>query len=115
MNEHREGLGLNTLQWHDDVAAAALYHSEDMQRRDFFSHNSPNGNTPWNRLQDHGVSYSAAGENIAWGQRTGEHVLQSWLDSDGHRENIENGIFTHHGVGFVEDGNYWTHKFVRLR
>ena len=60
-----------------------------------------------------GISYQAAAENIAQGYSTGQAVLNGWLGSTGHRENIENGNYTHHGVGYVEDGHYWTHVFAR--
>lgn len=112
LNEYREDQGLNQLEWHDNVAAAALFHSEDMRDRDYFSHNDPDGGTPWDRLENHGVSYSGAAENIAAGYRTGEAVLQGWLNSSGHKANIDNASYTHHGVGFVEGSNLWTHKFV---
>ena len=115
VNEHRVSIGLRPLEWDSDVAAAALFHSEDMRSRNYFSHIDPEGNEPWDRLNDQGVLYNAAAENIARGQRSGEQVLQTWLNSSGHRANIENGDYTHHGVGYVEEGNYWTHKFVRLR
>jgi uncharacterized protein YkwD len=58
------------------------------------------------------VSYSAAGENIAMGQRSAEEVVQAWMDSEGHRANILNGTFTHIGVGYIENGNYWTQMFI---
>jgi uncharacterized protein YkwD len=114
VNEHRVERGLSALEWHPDVTAAALDHSQDMQQRGFFSHNDPDGNTPWDRLQARGVTYTGAAENIARGQTTGDQVLQDWLESEDHRTNIENGNYTHHGLGYVEEGNYWTHKFVRM-
>lgn len=55
LNEYREEQGLSTLEWHDDVAAAALSHSQDMRDRDYFSHEDPDGGTPWDRLENHGV------------------------------------------------------------
>lgn len=113
LNEYREDQGLTPLEWHVEVAAAAFSHSTDMRDRDFFSHIDPDGGTPWDRLQNHGVSYSSAAENIAGGYRTGDDVLQGWLNSSGHKANIDNGVFTHHGVGYVAEGNLWTHKFVQ--
>jgi hypothetical protein len=65
----------------------------------------------WGRLTQRGITYSQAGENIAWGQTTGRAVLESWLHSPGHRKNLENRAFTVHGVGKV--GTYWTHIFIR--
>ena len=113
MNAHRISLGLSALVWDSRAAAVAQAHSRDMFDRHYFSHTSPDGRSTWDRLAARGVTYSQAGENIAWGQKTGRAVLTSWLKSRGHRQNIENGSFTHHGVGKV--GPYWTHVFLRPR
>ena len=66
-------------------------------------------------LQDFGVHYSAAGENIAAGQRSPEEVMNSWMNSSGHRANILNKNFDTIGIGFVEGGKYgtyWTQLFT---
>jgi len=111
MNAHRVSRGLPALVWDRRVAVIAEAHSRDMFRRHYFSHTWSDGHSTWDRLAARGVSYSQAGENIAWGQSTGRAVLKSWLDSPGHRRNIENGSYTYHGVGKV--GVYWTHVFIR--
>jgi len=111
MNAHRVSRGLPALVWDRRLADVAEAHSRDMFRRHYFSHTWSDGHSTWDRLAAHGVDYSQAGENIAWGQSTGRAVLMSWLDSPGHRRNIENGSYTHHGVGKV--GVYWTHVFIR--
>ncbi|HET9253034.1 MAG TPA: CAP domain-containing protein [Candidatus Eisenbacteria bacterium] len=111
MNEHRVSQGLSPLAWHSGVAAVATAHSQDMENRDFFSHTNPDGDGPGDRLDAAGITYRAWGENIAWGYATGASVLSAWLASSGHRANIENGYFTHHGVGKV--GTIWTHVFLR--
>ena len=113
MNRHRVSLGLSALVWDSRAAAVAEAHSRDMFRRRYFSHTSPDGSSMRERLAARGVTYSRAGENIAWGQVTGRAVLMAWLRSPGHRENIENGYYTRHGVGKV--GTYWTHVFIRPR
>ena len=113
VNQYRTHRGLRPLIWDDRVAAIAREKCRDMRDHDSFSHTWSNGRPTWDRLRARGVDFSAAGENIAWGQPTGSAVLQSWLHSRGHRKNIENGAFTHHGVAKV--GAYWTHVFVRLR
>ena len=117
LNAHRVSEGLSPLVWDPQVTAAALGHSRDMSNRNFFAHNAPapNASTPWDRLADQGVEYTAAAENIAKGQTTGNKVLQDWLSSSEHRKNIENGTYTHHGVGYVAEGKYWTHKFIRYK
>jgi uncharacterized protein YkwD len=113
MNAHRRSLGLSPLVWDRRAAAVAEAHSRDMDDHRYFSHTWSDGHSTWDRLAARGVTYSQAGENIAWGQETGSAVLAAWLHSPGHRANIENGSFTHEGVGKV--GPYWTHVFIRPR
>jgi uncharacterized protein YkwD len=111
MNAHRTSMGLAPLAWDAGVAAVAQAHSEDMVARSFFSHTNPDGESPFDRLSAAGITYTAAGENIAYGYPTASSVLTAWLGSDGHRRNIENANYTHHGVGL--EGTYWTHVFIR--
>lgn len=98
---------------HDAVARVAQAHSDDMRRRDYFDHVDPSGRTPMQRVQAAGIVVSAVAENIALGQPTGQAVFRSWMDSAGHRRNMLNCEYTHHGVGVA--GGYWTHVLVRLR
>jgi uncharacterized protein YkwD len=104
-------VGCAALRWDGPTAAVAQAHAEDMVRRDFFSHTNPDGQTPFDRLRAAGVTYMAAAENIAYGYSTGAGVLEGWLGSTGHRANIENCAYTHHGVG--KAGTHWTHLFLR--
>ncbi len=110
MNEHRVEVGCQPLEWNGSVADVARAHSQDMIDRDFFAHDNPDGKSPFQRLQDAEIGYSRAAENIAFGYPTAEAVLQAWLNSSGHRRNIENCSLTQHGVGLV--GTHWTHLFV---
>jgi len=109
MNDHREAVGCGRLAWNVEVAAVAQGHSDDMVARDFFSHTNPDGDSPFDRMSDAGISFSLAAENIAWGYPSGDAVLQGWLGSSGHRANIENCSLTQHGVGLT--GTHWTHLF----
>ncbi len=111
VNDHRTSVGCPAMSWNTPVAAVAQLHSEDMVARDFFSHTNPDGDSPFDRLRDAGITYSAAAENIAYGYPTADAVLAGWLDSPGHRANIENCSLTEHGVGL--DGTHWTHVFIR--
>ena len=113
MNQHRLAQGLDALVWSDSLAAVAQAHSQDMRDRDFFDHTNPDGDDPFDRMTAAGISYGYAGENIAFGYSTGQSVFDGWINSPGHKANIENGNYTHHGVGYVEDGHYWTHVFSR--
>lgn len=111
MNTHRLAEGCEALTWHSGVAGVARAHSQDMVDRDFFSHTNPDGESPFDRLDSAGVGWSgAAGENIAMGTSDAETVLGLWLNSSGHRANIENCAYSHHGVGLVS--GRWTHLFV---
>jgi uncharacterized protein YkwD len=84
-----------------------------MGRRGYFAHTSPDGVDPFERLSAAGITWGAAGENIAHGQPTAAAVMAGWLSSRGHRANLENAAYTHHGVGLV--GTHWTHVFIRRR
>lgn len=82
-----------------------------------FSHTRPNGSSCFTVLAENGVTYRTAGENIAAGYTTPEVVVQNWMQSQGHRENIMNPKFTKIGVGhlFLSDtkyGHYWTQMFT---
>lgn len=109
MNAHRESVGCAALTWNLDVADVAQSHSVDMVARDFFDHTNPDGASPFDRMSDAGITYSRAAENIAWGYATPDAVLTGWLDSPGHRANIENCSLTEHGVGLYQ--TRWTHLF----
>jgi len=82
------------------------------------SHTRPNGTSCFTVLSELGVGYSASGENIAAGQKTPQAVMESWMNSSGHKANILNPDFTHIGVGYAEGGNYgtnWVQLFVRTK
>lgn len=110
MNAHRESVGCTPLVWNREVAAVATAHSQDMVDRAFFSHENPDGDSPFDRLRNAGIGFSRGAENIAYGYPTGTAVLDAWLNSSGHRGNIENCALTQHGVGLV--GTHWTHLFI---
>ena len=113
INRHRASRGCAPLVWSEGAARAARLHSEDMARRGFFSHTSPEGALPWDRLRAQGLSYTRAAENIA---RTGagpHDAVRGWINSAGHRANIENCQFTHTGVGVA--GSHWTQLFFTPR
>jgi len=110
VNAHRVGVGCDALLWRADVTEVARAHSADMIDRDYFSHTNPDGDSPFDRLTDAGIEYSRAAENIAHGYADAEAVLAAWLDSPGHRANIENCQLREHGVGLVE--SHWTHVFM---
>lgn len=113
-NAERTKAGLKPLEIHSPLMAVAHAKSADMAKNNYFSHTSPTFGSPFDQIKSAGISYRSAGENIAQGQRTPQQVVQAWMDSPGHRQNIMNANYTHIGVGFVEDGYYWTQQFIQL-
>lgn len=111
-NAEREKQGLAALKIDTELSKVARAKSQDMKDNNYFDHNSPTYGSPFDMMKKFGISYTTAGENIAQGQQTPEEVVQAWMDSPGHRENIMNSSFTHIGVGYVESGNYWTQQFI---
>ncbi len=111
-NAERRKNGLSDLKADASLSNVARDKSKDMQTNNYFSHTSPTHGSPFDMMRDYGISYNTAGENIAMGQRSPEEVVQAWMESEGHRKNILTGEFTHIGVGYVEEGNYWTQMFI---
>jgi uncharacterized protein YkwD len=109
VNEHRARMGCPPLAWDGAAVTAARAHSDDMVRRGYFSHVSPEGGNVGSRVTAAGGSWRAVAENIASGQSTARGVVQGWLSSPGHRANIENCGYTRQGVGYRE--RVWTHVF----
>jgi uncharacterized protein YkwD len=110
VNLERENIGLKPLEWHNQLAEVARMHSADMAQRGFFDHTSPDGLNPLDRIQNAGIACGFVAENIAQGQRTPREVVDSWMDSPGHKANILNENITHIGVGFYD--YYWTQNFI---
>ncbi len=111
-NAERAKQGLAPLTLDTELSKVARTKSQDMKDKNYFDHNSPTYGSPFDMMKSFGISYKSAGENIAMGQTSPEQVVQAWMDSPGHRENIMNSSFTHIGVGHVASGNYWTQMFI---
>jgi uncharacterized protein YkwD len=112
VNEARVDAGCGALTADPALAAVARAHSADMRDRDYFSHTSPEGLSPFDRAEQAGVGYSRA-ENIAFGQADAAAVMEAWLKSPGHRANILDCELTKLGVGVAEGagGPWWTQLF----
>ncbi len=109
VNQARTKANLPPLTWNNQLASAAQGHAEDMQKRNFFDHVNPDGLSPTNRIQAAGYRGSTYGENIARGQTSPEQVMNDWMNSPGHRENILRPSFREIGIGIV--GNIWVQDF----
>ncbi len=112
VNKERTSRSLPALSEDWQLSRVARYKSQDMKDRSYFSHTSPTYGSPFEMMKNFGISYRSAGENIAKGQRTPAEVVNDWMNSPGHRANILNSSYTHIGVGYVKDGNYWTQMFI---
>lgn len=115
VNAERAKAGCQPLQADKRLITSARGHSQDMASRNYFSHNTPEGRNPFQRMADAGYPRSA-GENIAAGQRTPQAVMNSWMNSAGHRANILNCGYKAIGVGVANGGSfgiYWTQNFGR--
>ncbi|MED3764544.1 CAP domain-containing protein [Ureibacillus sp. FSL K6-8385] len=112
-NAERAKAGLKPLEMYSPLMAAAKVKSQDMANLGYFSHTSPTYGSPFDQMRAAGIQFRAAGENIAQGQRTPEQVVNAWMNSPGHRANILNPNYTHIGVGFAENGYYWTQQFIQ--
>ena len=93
------------------LRCAARVHTLDMHTRGYFDHTNPDGESPWDRMERAGYTWSAAGENIAGGNATAAATMDQWMNSPGHCRNIMNGDYVDLGVGHVAEGALWTQVF----
>ncbi len=116
VNAERAKAGKPTLIENSELSRVARIKSEDFVRNNYFSHNSPTYGTPFNMLKSFGITFTAAAENIAKGQRSPSEVMNFWMNSAGHRTNILNSLYNKIGVGVAKDnkGNlFWTQIFLK--
>lgn len=112
VNKERLKDGADALSMFQTLQSAADVRAKEIATS--FSHTRPNGTTCFTILSQKGISYYTAGENIASGQRTPEEVMDSWMNSEGHKSNILNANYDHVGVGYGTTGfcgNSWVQVF----
>lgn len=115
VNIERAKSGLGKLTLNTTLSNSARAKSQDMIDNRYFSHTSPTYGNVGNMLKKFGISYTAYGENIAYGQKTPEQVVKAWMESPGHRANILSPHFSKIGVGYVTSSSgtpYWTQQFT---
>ena len=100
-NLERSKLGLSALISNSQLATAAAKHTENMAVQDFFSHTGKDGSSMGSRITATGYKFSNAAENIAAGSSTPEAVINSWMNSSGHRANILNPNLKEIGIGSI--------------
>ncbi|MDI6870636.1 MAG: CAP domain-containing protein [Bacillota bacterium] len=113
INADRAKNGLPALTLNSDLAKVAHVKAEDMALNGYFDHNSPTYGSPFDMMRQFGISYRAAGENIARASSV-ERAEELFLNSSGHRANILSTTYTQVGVGvYVHDGlTYVSQMFI---
>lgn len=116
VNQERTKRGLQPLKANWELSRVARYKSQDMANKGYFSHTSPTYGSPFRMMENFGIRYTAAGENIAYGAKTPREVMTMWMNSTGHRNNILSQNYDQIGVGVAKNKRgvyYWTQMFIR--
>lgn len=103
VNKERVDRGIKTLTWSDALMEVARAHCLDMFSRGYFSHYTPEGLSPFDRMDKAGIKYTAAGENLAYAPNV-NIAHQGLMNSPGHKANILQVEFGHLGVGVIDGG-----------
>ena len=112
VNAERTKVGLAPLTLDIQLSSAAQIRAEEQYT--LFSHSRPNGSSYRTVLDENGISYMGCGENVAYGFRNPQAVMQGWMNSEGHKANILQEKFTHIGIGYYVGPNgyhYWSQLF----
>ena len=112
VNEERAAEGLSALTLSSGATSAAKVRAKELATS--FSHTRPDGTTCFTALDDAGVSYGYAGENIAAGYSSASSVMNGWMNSSGHKANILSENYTQIGIACYYDGStyYWVQLFI---
>lgn len=102
MNARRVAEGLPPLRGSAVLHDAAGDRVRDMEELGYWAHRSPDGRSPFTWLRARGYDFSYAGENLATGYETTEILVASWMESEGHRENIMSPIFSEVGIALID-------------
>ena len=105
VNEERAKYGAGVLVWEENLAKVGRAHSKDMFERGYFSHYSPEGKDVGDRLDEAGIAYSIAGENLALAPNV-NRAHTGLMNSEGHRRNILDPAFNKIGIGVIDGGVY---------
>jgi len=105
VNNERKSNGLSELKVDEKLREVARNHARDMFTRGYFSHYTPEGLSPFDRMRNAGIIYVFAGENLALAPDANK-AEQGLINSEGHRENILNHNFNNIGIGVIDAGIY---------
>jgi uncharacterized protein YkwD len=102
MNRERAAAGLAPLRLNETLSAAADDRMRDMFAKHYFEHVSPDGIDPFTWAEKRGYDYRAIGENLAVGYRRASDVVDGWMHSAGHRENVMGRDFEEIGIAISD-------------
>lgn len=105
-NSHRANNGAGALSLNSQLNAAAQAKAQDMVNRNYWSHQTPDGQQPWVFITNAGYQYQAAGENLAYGFMTSNSTVTGWMNSPSHKSNMLDANFTEVGFGYANSANF---------
>jgi uncharacterized protein YkwD len=105
-NSDRGNNGVAGLALNSQLNQAAQAKANDMVARNYWSHNTPDGQEPWVFINNAGYKYQKAGENLAYGFITSDDTVAGWMNSPPHKENLLDGAYTEVGFGFANSENF---------
>jgi hypothetical protein len=105
-NSQRSANGVASFSLNSKLIAAAQAKANDMASRNYWSHNTPEGNPPWIFVSAQGYSYIKAGENLATGFADEQSTVNGWMNSPSHRANMLDPVFSEVGFGYANNPNY---------
>lgn len=100
-NQERAEIGLTSLNLNEQLNSAARSKANHMLANNYWAHYAPDGTTPWSFITNTGYYYSSAGENLAKGFTTSDGVVQGWMASSTHKDNVL-GAYTDVGYAVVD-------------
>ncbi|MDD7403838.1 MAG: CAP domain-containing protein [Butyribacter sp.] len=112
VNKERTAAGLSPYTLDETLCSAAGERAKEIVEQ--FSHTRPDGTSCFTVLEQYNYQYLAVGENIAAGQSTPAQVVESWMNSDLHRQNIMSPEFTKIGIGYYESATGYTYYWVQM-
>ncbi len=105
-NKDRSNYNVAALKINSKLDKAAQAKANDMAKRNYWSHNTPDGDPPWVFITNAGYQYKSAGENLAYGFITSEDTVAGWMNSPEHKANMLNKNFSEVGFGYANSSNY---------
>ncbi len=101
-NQERLALGLTELKNNDLLKKAAQAKAEDMAKKGYFAHVTPDGKSPWYWMDQVGYKYKSAGENLAVNFDYSRDVVNAWMNSPTHKANVVKAKYQEIGIGIAE-------------